>query len=198
MLQGDLAYTEKMGAHRAVTAYRGSTPAVDGAFVAPSASVIGDVTMGDGSSVWYGAVLRGDVNKITVGSNSHIGDRSVVHVASQAGSLTDKPLSTHIGEGSYVGPLSVVHACTVGNRVTIGGCSKILDGATIGDGAVIEAGSLVSPGATVPAGQLWGGVPAKFIRNVTDQEAAANTSTLEETSALALSLIHISEPTRPY
>merc|ERR1719272_2816023 len=184
-LMGEMAYTETMGAHRAVTAYQGSTPAIGaGSFVAPSASVIGNVSVGAGSSVWYGTVLRGDVNKICVGSNTHIADRTVVHVASETGSLTSKALSTTIGEGVSIGPLSVVHACTVGDHVTIGGSSKVLDGVVIEAGAVIAAGSLVAPGTTVPAGQLWGGVPARFIRQVTSEEAASNATVLEETAAL--------------
>merc|ERR1712195_394850 len=115
-MQGELAFTETMGTHRAVSAYQGTVPIIGAdSFVAPSSSVIGSVNVGAGSSVWYGAALRGDVNSITVGSNSHIGDRTVVHVASEAGSVKGKALNTSIGDGVSIGPLSVIHACTVAN-----------------------------------------------------------------------------------
>jgi len=175
-LQGELAYTETMGAHRAVSAFKGATPAVAAdAFVAPSATVVGDVSVGEGSSVWYGTVLRGDVNKIAVGSNTHIGDRTVVHVASETGSLNNSALSTIIGRGVSIGPLSVIHACTVGDGAVIGGCSKVLDGAKIEAGAVVEAGSLVGPGKT---------------------ESAEYASQLAETAAL--SRAHSAECSKPW
>merc|ERR1712166_736665 len=107
-LQGELAFIETMGTHRAVSAYQGTVPIIGAdAFVAPSSSVIGNVTVGAGSSVWYGATLRGDVNSITLGSNSHIGDRTVIHVASEAGSVKGKAVNTSIGDGVSIGPLSV-------------------------------------------------------------------------------------------
>jgi len=196
-LQGELAYTEKMGAHRAVAAYKGVSPAVaEDAFVAPSATVIGEVSIGEGSSVWYGTVLRGDVNKITVGSNTHIGDRTVVHVASEAGSLQGSPAATAIGAGVSIGPLSTIHACTVGDGAVVGGSSKILDGAKIEAGAVVEAGSLVGPGKVVPAGQLWAGCPAKYVRDVTAAEAAEHASQLQMTAAL--SRAHAAECSKPW
>merc|ERR1712205_284436 len=97
-MQGDLAYTETMGKHRTVTAFEEATPRING-FVAPSASVIGNVDMGASSSVWYGAVLRGDVNHIKIGENSHIGDRTVVHVASESGAVGGKAAPCVIGDG---------------------------------------------------------------------------------------------------
>jgi len=137
-LQGELSVTESMGSHRAVAAYQGKQPNIGAdSFVAPSASVIGDVTLGQGSSVWYGAVLRGDVNGITVGSNSHIGDRTVVHVASSEGSIDSNPMPTIIGQNVSIGPLSVIHACTLGDGATVGGSTTLLDGCNVQAGAVI-------------------------------------------------------------
>jgi carbonic anhydrase/acetyltransferase-like protein (isoleucine patch superfamily) len=185
-LQGELAFTETMSAHRAVSAYKGVQPQIGAdAFVAPSSSVIGNVTVGAGSSVWYGATLRGDVNSITLGSNSHIGDRTVVHVASEAGSVKGQALKTSIGDGVSIGPLSVIHACTVGNGATIGGSVKLLDGCVVEAGAIIEAGSLVSPGVTVPGGEVWGGVPAKHLRKATAEDVAAAAAQLEDSSSLS-------------
>merc|ERR1712028_280085 len=189
-MQGELAFTETMGTHRAVSAYQGTVPIIGAdSFVAPSSSVIGSVNVGAGSSVWYGAALRGDVNSITVGSNSHIGDRTVVHVASEAGSVKGKAVNTSIGDGVSIGPLSVIHACTVANGAAIGGCSKLLDGCVVEAGAIVESGSLVSPGVTVPAGEVWGGVPAKHLRKATAEDAAA--AQLEE--AATLSWVHKAE-----
>merc|ERR1712086_526138 len=154
-LQGELAFIETMGTHRAVSAY------------------------------------QGNVNSITVGSNSHIGDRTVVHVASEAGSVKGKALNTSIGDGVSIGPLSVIHACTVANGAAIGGCSKLLDGCVVEAGAIVESGSLVSPGMTVPAGEVWGGVPAKHLRNATAEDVAATAAQLED--AATLSRVHHAE-----
>merc|ERR1711935_671725 len=191
-MQGELAFTETMGTHRAVSAYQGTVPIIGAdSFVAPSSSVIGSVNVGAGSSVWYGAALRGDVNSITVGSNSHIGDRTVVHVASEAGSVKGKAVNTSIGDGVSIGPLSVIHACTVANGAAIGGCSKLLDGCVVEAGAIVESGSLVSPGVTVPAGEVWGGVPARHLRNATAEDIAAAAAQLED--AATLSRVHNAE-----
>jgi len=184
-LQGDLAYTEKMGKHRTLTAFQASTPAVSSSFVAPCATVIGDVTTGAGSSVWYGAVLRADVNSIKMGANSHIGERSVVHVASEGGSIAGTAAATVIGNDVTVGPLAVLHACTIADGASIGAAATVLDGAKIGAGAVVEPAAMVSPGKTVPAGEVWGGVPAAFIRKVSADEAAAIGRAATEAADLA-------------
>jgi len=195
-MQGDLAYTEKMGAHRSVRAFEASQPAVSNGFIAPSASVIGDVALGAGSSIWYGAVLRGDVNTIKVGANSHIGDRSVVHVASESGSIGTGARPTIIGDGVTVGPLSILHACTIGSGAQIGTGAQVLDGASVGDGAVVEAGAVVSPGKAVPAGEVWGGVPAKMVRKVSQDEALTMTRANTELGDLAQA--HAAENTKSW
>jgi carbonic anhydrase/acetyltransferase-like protein (isoleucine patch superfamily) len=184
-MQGNLAYTEVMGTHRTATAFQATLPKLDAKFVAPCASVIGDVRMAAGSSAWYGAVLRGDVNTITVGTNSHIGDRTVVHVASDTGSVSGKALPTTIGDNVNVGAVSILHACTIQNGATIGTGAQVLDGASVGVGSVVEAGAVVSPGKQVPAGEVWGGVPAKFIRKVSPDEAGALSKMATDVSDLA-------------
>jgi carbonic anhydrase/acetyltransferase-like protein (isoleucine patch superfamily) len=184
-MQGDLAYTETMGKHRTVTSFQATAPSVASAFVAPCASIIGDVQAAAGSSVWYGAVLRGDVNTIKVGSNTSIGDRAVVHVASEAGSVTGKPAETIIGDDVQVGALAILHACNIGKGASIGTAAQVLDGATVGVGAVIEAASVVPPGKAIPTREVWGGVPAKFIRKVSDDEVASMERAAVEISDLA-------------
>jgi len=186
-MQGELAYTETMGKHRTMTAFKAAKPSVSSAFVAPCATVIGDVSTGAGSSIWYGAVLRGDVNTIKVGANTTIGERSVVHVASDNGSVAGKAAPTTIGDNVQVGPLAILHACKIGNGVSIGAAAQVLDGASVGAGAVIEAGAVVSPKKSVPAGEVWGGVPAAFIRKVSPDEVAA----VERAAAEALNLAKV-------
>src|SRR6185437_2007258 len=108
-------------------------------FVADSASVIGDVTLGDGAGVWFGAVLRGDYFPIRVGARSNLQDNVVVHITAGKAAAT-------IGDDVTVGHSAVIHGCTIGSRILVGMGSVVLDGATLGDDSFIAAGSLVTPG----------------------------------------------------
>jgi carbonic anhydrase/acetyltransferase-like protein (isoleucine patch superfamily) len=132
-------------------------------FIAPSASVIGDVVIGEGSSVWFGVVMRGDVFPIRVGSRTNIQDNSVVHV-------TGGKTSTTIGDDVTVGHSAIVHGCRVGNRCLVGRGSIVLDGAIIEDECFIAAGSLVAPGMHVPSRSMLMGRPAKVIRTLRAEE----------------------------
>ncbi len=128
------------------------------AFVAPNATVLGDVELGDESSVWFQCVLRADINRITVGSRSNIQDGCVVHLAD------DFP--TQVGELVTVGHKAILHACTVGDEVLVGMNAVILDGAEIGARSIIGAGSLVTGGKKFPPGSLLLGSPAKVVRTL--------------------------------
>jgi carbonic anhydrase/acetyltransferase-like protein (isoleucine patch superfamily) len=144
--------------------FGGKAPLIgEGAFVAGSADVIGDVVIGPRSTVWYGAVLRGDVQSIRVGAETSIQDNSVIHVDSSG-------YSTVIGERVTVGHSVVLHGCTIGNDALIGIGSIVLNGAEVGEGAMIGAGSLVTPGTKVPPGMLAFGSPARVKRPLTDEE----------------------------
>src|SRR3954469_16038665 len=132
------------------------------AFIAPSATVIGDVTLGEEVSVWYGAVLRGDINRIRVGAHSNIQDGSVVHI--------DSGYDTTIGEWVTVGHRAIVHACTIADEVLVGMGSIILDGAEIGARSIIGAGALVTGGKVIPPGSLVLGSPAKVVRVLDEDE----------------------------
>ena len=123
------------------------------AFIAPGATVVGRVSLGARSSVWYQAVLRGDVEPIVVGCETNIQDGSVLHGA--------PGMPTRIGDRVTIGHRCVVHACTVGDDVLIGMGAIVLDGCILEDGAVIAAGAVVREGTRVPAGTLWAGVPAQ-------------------------------------
>jgi carbonic anhydrase/acetyltransferase-like protein (isoleucine patch superfamily) len=143
----------------------GRTPVLDpSAFVAPGARVIGGVTLGEGSSVWYNAVLRADGDTITVGAGSNLQDNVSVHVD------TGRPVL--IGENVSVGHNAVVHGCTIGDGSLIGMGSVILSGAVIGEGCLIAGGAVVLEGAVIPPGSLVAGVPAKVRRELTDDERA--------------------------
>lgn len=129
-------------------------------FIAPSADVIGDVSIGEKSSVWHGAVLRGDVNKIEIGSFTNIQDRCIVHVAEK--------YPTIIGNNVTIGHGAIVHGCTIKDGAFIGMGAIVLDGAVIGEGALIGAGALVTEGKEIPANSLAIGVPAKVVRRLTE------------------------------
>ena len=144
--------------------YRGVMPTVPpSGFVAPTASVIGDVVIGLDSSVWYGAVIRGDVMPIRVGAQTSIQDNSVLHV-------THGVAGTTVGDRVTVGHNVILHACTVADDSLIGMGSILLDGCRIGTGSLVGAGALVTPGTIIPPGSLVIGSPAKVKRPLTDKE----------------------------
>ncbi len=134
-------------------------------FVAPSAVVLGEVSLGDDSSIWFGAVLRGDHYPIRVGARTNIQDNAVVHI-------TGGKASTTIGDDVTVGHLALVHGCTIGSRVLVGMGSVVLDNAVVEDECIIAAGALVPPGMRVPRRSLVMGRPARVTRSVTDGDLA--------------------------
>ncbi|MGZ3650918.1 MAG: gamma carbonic anhydrase family protein [Bdellovibrionota bacterium] len=135
------------------------------AWIAPSADVLGDVTLGEHASIWFGAVVRGDVNKITIGDYTNVQDGTVIHV-------TQGGHSTIIGARVTIGHKALLHACTVGNDCLIGMGAILLDGVEIGDGSVVAAGALVTPGKKFPPGSMIMGSPAKAVRPVRPEERA--------------------------
>jgi carbonic anhydrase/acetyltransferase-like protein (isoleucine patch superfamily) len=147
-----------------IRTYRGRKPMIaESAYVDAAAVVIGDVTIGEHSSIWPGTVVRGDVHWIRIGARTNIQDGSVLHV------MRDEfPLS--IGDGVTVGHGCVLHGCTIESRVLVGMGSIILNGAKIGAGTIIAAGTLVPEGTVVPPGSLFMGHPGKFRRALTDAD----------------------------
>ncbi|QIK96664.1 gamma carbonic anhydrase family protein [Sphingomonas sp. HDW15A] len=135
-----------------------------GAWAAPSADLIGDVRLGEGASVWFGAVIRADNTRIEVGAKSNIQDGAIGH--SDPGS----PLT--IGAGVTVGHQAILHGCTIGAGALIGMGATILNGATIGERCLVGAGALVTEGKSFEAGMLIVGVPARVVRLLTEQELA--------------------------
>ena len=146
--------------------FLGKTPDVSGAiFVAPNATVMGDVTLGPQSSVFYGAVLRGDINRIVVGEGSNLQDNVVVHLSDDAG--------VRIGDHVTVGHAAIIHACTIDDGCLIGMGATILDHAHIGADSLVGANALVPQGFSCPPGSLVFGSPARVVRALTDEERGA-------------------------
>ena len=143
--------------------YKGIEPKIDEtAFIAESADVVGQVTIERNANIWYGSVLRGDDNYITVGENTNIQDGSIVHISEK--------FPTIIGNNVTVGHKSIIHGCEIGDNTLIGMGSIVLDGAKVGEFTLLGAGSLVPPGKEIPSGVLAMGSPAKVIRELSDEE----------------------------
>jgi carbonic anhydrase/acetyltransferase-like protein (isoleucine patch superfamily) len=146
-----------------IRAFRGALPHVaPSAYVDPSAQVIGNVTIGERSSIWPNCTLRGDVDHITIGNETNVQDNSVLHV--------DEGVPLTLGDRVTVGHRVVLHGCTVEDDALIGIGAIILNRARIRQGAVVAAGALVPEGMEIPAGAMAMGVPAKIKREVTEQE----------------------------
>ena len=147
-------------------AHAGNTPRLGaGVFLAETCVVIGDVEIGDESSIWYGAVVRGDVMPIRIGARTSLQDNAVVHVTSER-------FGTTIGSDCTIGHGAIIHACTVEDLCLIGMGSILLDGCRIGRGSLVGAGALVTPGTDIPPGSLVIGSPAKVKRPVDASERA--------------------------
>lgn len=145
---------------------RGFTPKIgEGTFLADNAVVVGDVTIGNECSIWFGAVLRGDVNTITLGNRVNVQDGSVLHTLYQKSTI-------EIGDDVSIGHNVTIHGAKINNMALIGMGSTILDNAEIGEGAIIAAGSVVLSGTKVGPHELWAGSPAKFKKMVDPAQAS--------------------------
>lgn len=147
-----------------ILAYKGISPKVPASsYVAPNATLIGDLELGEQTGIWFGAVLRGDVMPLRIGARTNIQDNSVVHA-------TGGWHPTIIGEDCTVGHAVIVHGCTIGDRVLVGMGSIILDAAEIGSDTILGAGSLVTTNAKIPSGVLAVGRPAKVVRELNEKD----------------------------
>jgi len=175
---GTHLHEEELSGHRRIIPINNLIPSLPkNIFIAPNASVIGDVQIGPKSSVWYGSVIRADINSIIIGAGTMIGDRTVIHVSRNLS--IESPTPTIIGNLVTVGAGSILHGCTIQDEVIIGEGSVILDGAVVEKNSKISPGSLVSIGKRIPTGQLWSGSPAKFERALTLEEITEFTAEAE-------------------
>lgn len=146
--------------------HHGIMPKIDdSAFIAPNAAIIGDVEIGAGASIWFSCTLRGDVNIIRVGARTNIQDGTILHVQSYGHGC-------FVGEDVTVGHAALLHACTLEDRSFVGMQACVMDGAVVETHAMVAAGSLVTPGKRVPAGQLWAGRPARYVRDLSAEDIA--------------------------
>ncbi|WP_144161721.1 gamma carbonic anhydrase family protein [Paraburkholderia sp. BCC1885] len=142
------------------------TPSVHkSVFVARGVSIIGDVLVGEKASIWFNAVLRGDVQRIVVGARTNIQDGCILH-----GTTNGAP--TLVGSQVTVGHGAILHACTIEDRAFVGFGSRVLDGAIVRTGGMLAAGAVLTPGKVVGSGELWAGNPARLLRNLTEEEIA--------------------------
>ena len=151
-----------------VLPFNGTRPTVaDDAWIAPGAQVIGNVRLGREASVWYNCVLRGDVEEIIVGDRTNIQDGTVIHVTTQLS-------ATRIGADCLIGHLAMVHGCLLEDRAFVGLGSIVMDGCVIESDGMLAAGAMLTPGKRIGRGQMWAGRPAKYVRDLDEQQLAYN------------------------
>lgn len=159
--------TAPISTDHTIIPYRGTHPTIHpSAFIAAGARVVGDVTIGENSSIWFNVVVRGDVEPVVIGAGTNIQDLTTCHV-------TNGQFSLWIGDDVTVGHRAILHGARIEEGALIGMGAIVLDGATIGAEAIVAAGAVVPPGMTVPPGTLVAGVPAKIIRDLSEQERRA-------------------------
>ena len=162
--QDNLGNPHQNGWPGLILPYRGKWPKIhETAFIAPNAVIIGDVEIGEGSGIWFNCVVRGDMNKIRIGSNTNIQDGTIIHIDSRT-----RP--TIIGDNITVGHMCLLHACTLEDNCMVGMQATVMDGAVVETGAMVAAGALVTPGKLVTAGELWAGSPARCVRKTGENE----------------------------
>ena len=147
-----------------IVPFKGFVPKIDpSAFIAPNATLIGEVEIGANCGIWYGCILRGDGPGIRIGENSNLQDGTVVHVAARG-------LMAIVGRNVSVGHMALLHACEVQDDAFIGMNATVLDGAVVESGAMVAAGAVVTPRKIVRSGELWAGNPAQKLRDITDKD----------------------------
>jgi carbonic anhydrase/acetyltransferase-like protein (isoleucine patch superfamily) len=162
-----------------ITEFDGKRPAIPAtAFIAPGVDIIGDVTLGEDTGVWFGSVVRGDIHYIRIGRRTNIQDNCTIHV-------TEHDYPTGVGDEVTVGHNVILHGCTIGDRCLIGMGAVVMDDVEVGDGSLVAAGAVVIPGTRVEPGSLYAGVPAKFRRSVSDEEHCMIIDRAEEYVQLA-------------
>lgn len=156
-----------------IISLHGKTPRIDpSAFIAPGCRIIGDVEIGPEASIWYNCVLRADVNAIRIGARSNVQDGTVIHCDSDKGPIAGYP--TIIEDDALIGHMAMLHGCTVKRNALVGLGSIVMDGCVIEEDAMLAAGAMLTPGKVIASGQMWGGRPARFMRDLDPQWAMGN------------------------
>ena len=159
--------------------YRDHMPEIAAdAFVAPTASVIGNVVIASRANIWFNCVLRGDEQAIRIGANANIQDGTVIHVDS-------RKQGTYIGADVIIGHMALIHACTLEDRAFVAMGATVLDEAVIESDAMLAAGAMLTPGKRIPSGELWAGSPAKKMRDLRPEEIAGMKETIRRYAARA-------------
>ncbi len=150
----------------------GKTPQIDdSAFIAPGCRIIGDVIIGPGSSIWYNCVIRAEVNRVVIGARSNIQDGSTVHCDGPMPGMPDG-YPTIIGDDALVGHNVMLHGCILHNRAFVGLSATVMNGAVIESDAMLAAGAMLTQGKRLETRQLWAGSPARYVRDLTDEQIA--------------------------
>jgi carbonic anhydrase/acetyltransferase-like protein (isoleucine patch superfamily) len=188
-VQGPLATDDRLVPSLRNKSFKSHVPRIDRLnFLAPNSAVIGQVSLGEQSSVWYGATLRGDLNEINIGKNSVVQDLVTLSPRKQSG-LT-------VGDNVYIGPNAVIESCTIENNAFIGMGASISNGATVQSYGVVAAGAVIPEGTTVPSYQIWAGNPARYLRDLTNEEKEVLDEFHDEMQSLAK--IHSEETEKPF
>ena len=167
-----------------IKSVRGFTPKIGkDCFLAENATIVGDVEIGDGCSIWFNAVLRGDVNSIPIGKNVNIQDGAVLHTLYQKSTV-------EIGNNVSVGHNVTIHGAAIKDGALVGMGATVLDHAVVGEGAIVAANALVLSGTIIEPGSLWAGVPAKFVKKVDPEQSKELNQKIANNYSM-LSLIHI-------
>ena len=184
--------------HRPMMKLNDKRPAMQNdAWVAPTASVIGDVYLGVEASVWYGAVIRGDRNSVKIKKLSNVQEKAVSETVESVD--TGFPAVVAIGEQVNVSPGGVLVSCTVGNNVKLGAGTVVMEGALVEDNVTLMPGSMVPRGARIPTGEVWAGSPAEFVSKMSDDDMAAIHQEAQDVAVRArdLALEYLPPPDAP-
>ena len=151
----------------------GNTPKIHpSAFIAPGCRIIGDVEIGAEASIWYNCVIRGDVNAVRIGARTNVQDGTVIHCDSDKGGMKGFP--TIIEEEALIGHMAMLHGCTVRKNALVGLGSIVMDGCVLEENSMIAAGGMLTPGKMIASYQMWGGRPARFMRELDEMWATGN------------------------
>lgn len=171
VIQGTAPFLEEVSRHRTLQNLFSKRPSLgQGSFVAPSASLIGDVKVGNNASVWYGSIVRGDDGPVIIGNSTNLQDGVVIRTVPT--SLGGHSLGTQIGHKVTIGHGAQLHGCIIEDEVLIGMGATVFEGTHVEKGAMIAAGAVVARNTTIPSGELWAGSPAKKLRDLKPEESS--------------------------